>query len=88
MAKFMIELPHSRDDCADMLMNIAERSPEFMGGANWGCISGNHTGWGIVEADNIAQVRDLLPDDLRDTASITEINQYTADEVKSKYPAA
>jgi hypothetical protein len=83
MAKFMIEFPHTTLDCVYTLHDLAEKSPDIFARMNWGCMVNKHNGWGFVEAENIAEVKSMLPPDLDEKATITLVTQYSAGDLES-----
>jgi len=88
VAKFMIEFPHSSEECLDTMELLAQKNPDVLAATDWGCLVDKHTGWGIVEADNRAQIEAALPPDLNEKAVITEINRFDLEDIKSRHMAA
>jgi hypothetical protein len=88
MAQFVIEIPHAPQGCSQMLDSMAKNSPDFLSKICWGCMANDHVGWGMVEAMSETEVRIMLPPELRDTARITEVNKYTAEDIRRLREAA
>lgn len=82
MATFMIEIPHTEHGCQNMLSQMAQENPELFSQVCWGCMANDHVGWGMVEADSETEVRNLLPDEVHESARIIEVNKFTADDLK------
>ncbi len=73
MPQYMIELSHSPSDCVDALRDIDPDAQEFLGDVYWGCMTGRHDGWAVVEADSEQQARDMVPDTIRNQIQVTQV---------------
>jgi hypothetical protein len=49
---------------------------------DWGCEAGVHCGWAIVEADNEAQARLVVPSVVRDAARVIRLVKYSPDQAQ------
>ena len=43
---YLIESPHTKEECLQALDDVLARGPEFLARFEWGCMSGDHTGVG------------------------------------------
>ncbi len=82
MAHFLIEFPHTKDECMGAKDQVNELAPDLMPMMDWGCLEDQHSGWGIVEADSMTEVRSMLPPDLHERASITLINEADVGRIR------
>jgi hypothetical protein len=82
MAKYMIEAPHSAEKCNIALYEILKKDPNLPEKFDWGCNSGVHTGWIIVDAENESEARKKLPTMLQSDARVVELNKFTPDQIK------
>jgi hypothetical protein len=81
--KFLITSPHTKESClADLDVVLAE-TPELLDRLEWGCMSGDHSGYLIVKASSEDAARSMLPTSLRKNAKIVRLNQFTADQIRS-----
>ena len=84
MAKFMVEMPHTSAECLQALDEISEHSATLLPKANWGCMAGVHNGWAVVDANNEAEVRQLVASPLmQKNARITKLSSFTRQDIES-----
>ena len=83
MARFLIEAPHTEEECAQALDSIMGQSISLLGRFDWGCKAGEHMGWAIVEAQDDRTALLLLPSTIRDDARAVQLNKFTEDEVRA-----
>ncbi len=83
MAKFMVEVPHSKEECLKMLDEMMENKPKQLDKFYWGCSTGNHTGWAFMDADTENEVRNMLPSTMRDEVRITKVDLFTPKQIKA-----
>lgn len=77
MPKFMVELSHTPDECVAGFGKPDQRTEDLLDEAFWGCMSGVHNGWVVVEADSEDQVRAMAPKHYRGVLTITEVGETT-----------
>jgi hypothetical protein len=77
MPKFMIEVPHSPEECASATGELVHhpRARELAARTYWGCGDGAHTTWILAEFDSKPEARGLIPRLLRDTALVVRIER-------------
>ena len=83
MPEYLVESPHSKEECLKVLDEIKQEQPEMLDRYRFGCMAGEHTGWITVEANNKAEARSILPDFLRDRARVVELNKFTPEQIES-----
>ena len=74
MPTFMIELTHTPETCIAALDQFDENACDLLSEVYWGCMSGRHDGWVVVEADDELAARDIVPEPLRGAVTITEVD--------------
>lgn len=74
MPQFMIELAHEPDECIKSLKEIEPEAPDLLDGTFWGCVSGRHAGWVVVNAENQEEALGMIPENLRGKATATEVD--------------
>jgi hypothetical protein len=74
MERFLIETPHREQDCLDLmhLLNAQGYLTHF----DWGCMSGVHIGWAVIEADNEAEARLAMPPLVRGLGRVVKVNKF------------
>jgi hypothetical protein len=78
MFKFIIESPHDPEDCEMIVQEI--HNAGYLHHFEWGCHDGVHTGWAIIETDNIEHARQIVPWRVREKARIVKIEKYEGED--------
>ena len=80
---YLIETTHKPEDCVAALDTMVEKDKKLLSKIDWGCLSGDHTGYVIVEAANEQDARAQLPETLRAGAKVTKVTKFTPKEIAS-----
>jgi hypothetical protein len=80
---YLIEAPHSPDECVQAMDEALARGPRFLAQFDWGCVGGEHTGWATVEADNEYEARGMVPAVVRSRARIVRVGKVTPDNINA-----
>ena len=83
MANYMIETSHTKEECLKALDQMMEYNPKKLDKFYWGCSSGIHTGWAMMDADTEKEARDMLPPSMREKARITKVDIFTPQQIRS-----
>jgi len=83
MERFLVESPHTKDDCSRVVKQVEAMG--YLTHFEWGCNSGNHTGFAIIEAENEAQAKMVVPSMARNTARVVKLNRFTPEMLKSSH---
>ncbi len=83
MTRYIIESPHTKDECLKALDETLAEGPAILNKFDWGCGSGDHTGYAIVDAENESTVKNMVPGFLRYKARIVQVGKFTPDQIKS-----
>ena len=83
MAKYLIESPHTSEECLRSLDEVLAQGPGQLARYDWGCAAGDHTGWVTVEADTESAARSTVPGFLRGKARIVGLNKFTSEQIGS-----
>jgi hypothetical protein len=80
----MIETEHSpnKTECIRLLGMVLDAGAHYFTHAEWGCLAGVHRAWIMVDADDEAHARFLVPPVMRRNARIVALNHFTPQEVK------
>ncbi len=81
MSDFMIETPHTKEECVRALDELVDAGPEVLAKYEFGCAKGDHTGYALVQAENAAEARKLVPHLLQSKAKVVPVERLTADMV-------
>jgi len=87
MARYLVELPHTKEDCLEALDSVVAFSSTLIDRIDWGCGDNVHTGWLVIEAQDAESACRMVPTNIRDTANAVQLNKFSADQVKSFHEA-
>lgn len=85
MPHYLLEAPHSNEECVRALDDLAEKEPGLLEQSWFGCKAGEHTEWATVEATNEADARNMLPEFLREKAHVVEVSKFSPGEVRAMH---
>lgn len=83
MNTYLIKFPHSAENCLATLDKISKDSPELLNKIEWGCKSGDHTGYMIVDSKNEVSALQMIPSSLRSEAKAEKLDKFTMAEIKA-----
>ncbi|MBI5644222.1 MAG: hypothetical protein HY954_12195 [Deltaproteobacteria bacterium] len=86
--KYLIETPHTKEECLKALDEILAKGQEVLSKFDWGCVAGDHTGYALVEAENEAKARNMIPAFLNKKARIIQVGKFTPEQIRSFHKAA
>jgi hypothetical protein len=64
--RFLVITSHTPETCLATLDAIDAKSEKFLAKFDWGCMTGDHTGYAVLEAKDEAAARAMLPPSLKD----------------------
>lgn len=83
MNRYLIESPHTAEDCDKAVKAI--HAAGYLHHFEWGCPEGIHTAWAIVDAENLEHARQIVPWMFRDKARFVKLTKYEmVDKLHSK----
>ncbi len=85
---YLIEIPHNEEECLRALDEQLAMGSDVLDRFYFGCMSGDHTGYAIVEAGSESDARRLIPGFLLDKSLITELSKFTPDMIRSFHEKA
>jgi hypothetical protein len=85
MSKFLIEVPHDREQvaCARAVQAFLSSGSHFVANAEWGCRDGDHRAWIIVDVDSKEEARSIVPPIYRPQAKVIGLNRFTLREIEA-----
>ena len=84
MSKYLIELPHTKEECLRALDETRGSNRELLPLIDWGCSAGNHNGWVTVDAVDEFGARSRVSSDfLRGKAIVTKVDKVTEAQIES-----
>lgn len=83
MERYIVESPHTKDECLRALDEILAEGPAALNKFDWGCQTGDHTGYAVVDAENETNVRNMIPSFLRTKARVIKVGKFTPEQIRS-----
>ncbi len=68
--------------CLRMLDAFLQAGAHYLTNAEWGCMAGEHSTWLIVEAENDAQARLMVPPVIRHSAQVVKLNKFSPEQIR------
>ncbi len=89
MARYMVELPHTPEECLKALDEELAKGKDVLDKIEYGCKTGDHTGYALVDATSRNDViTKYVPGFIKDKARIVEVGKFTPDMIKSFHAKA
>jgi hypothetical protein len=85
---YLIETPHNEAECLQALDEQLAMGSDVLDKFYFGCKSGDHTGYAIVDVKNESDARRLIPGFLLDKSIITEVGKFTPEMIRSHHTKA
>lgn len=82
MSKFLIESPHTKAECLQVLDETVSKGEDVLKKFEWGCGSGNHTAWAFVDADSESKAKNIVPSMVRGKAYVTKVSKVTPKQIR------
>jgi hypothetical protein len=86
--RYLIETPRAKEECLKALDEQLAKGQDILAKFNFGCKSGDHTGYAIVDAKNEMEARSFIPGFLINKARIVAVDVCTPDAIKSFHARA
>jgi len=86
--RYMIQSPHTPEECLMALDGQLAKGKDILNAFSYGCKSGDHTGYALVEAKNETEARNWVPSFLLNKARIVQVDVYTPEVIKSFHAKA
>jgi hypothetical protein len=82
--KFLIEVPHEADtlECTRVVHVFLSTGSHFLTNAEWGCKSGVHSAWMLVDVESKAEAIAIVPPAFRAAARVVGLTHFTLAEIE------
>jgi hypothetical protein len=80
---YFVQLPHTKEQCLTALVEIKDKGEKLLSELEYGCKSGDHTGYGFLKGTSEENVRSMIPASQQKTAKIEKVNKFTASEIET-----
>lgn len=83
MAAYLIESPHTAEECLAVMDDVNKM--KGLGAWDWGCMSGNHTGYRVVRAADENAALAMVPASVRGKAHANKVSKMTAEQLAAAH---
>ena len=83
MATYLVMIRHTPEECLNALDAAAAAGNEDLSKWEWGCKSGDHTGYRMVHAASQDEAMKVVPESERAKAKVIKLDKFTAAEIKA-----
>ena len=84
MPTYLIKLPHTAAECLNALDEIASKGSQLLPKIYWGCGTGDHTGYAIIDAKSESAAREMITaTNIRAKANVIEVKKFTIKDIES-----
>lgn len=81
--KYLLETPHTKQECLREMNEVLAEGQDVLNKFYWGCNSGDHTGYAIVDAQSENEAKRFVPGFFRNKARAIGISQMTPEKIRS-----
>lgn len=78
---YLVTTTHTPEQCLQALDEMAAKNKKMLGNMEWGCKSGDHTGYAFVKAASEEQALAQLPETNRATAKAVMVTKFTPEQL-------
>ena len=78
---YIVRIPHTQEQCMNVMNDLKGKGDAYLSKFWFGCMSGDHTAYGILKGTSEESVRNSLPRDIQDNAKIVKVDQFTAAQI-------
>lgn len=78
---YLVQVPHTQEQCLKTLDDLKGKGDAFLSKFEFGCMSGDHTGYAFLTGKSEEDVRQMLPKDVQTTAKVQKVDKFTPDQI-------
>jgi hypothetical protein len=71
-----------------MLNAVLMQGAHYLTNTEWGCMAGDHRAWILLDAEDDAAVKRIIPPAFRDKARIIKLNTFTPEQIRAMHTQA
>ncbi len=79
--EYLVISPHTAQECLTTLDDVSKLGKDVLARYDWGCMSGDHTGYIKVRAASQEEALKVVPESIRAKARAIKIGKFTTDEI-------
>jgi hypothetical protein len=80
---YLVTSPHTPEECLKALDEVSAMGSKTLGKYEWGCLSGDHTGYIMIEAASEDDALKVVPADIRSKAKAEKVTKFTVAQIKA-----
>lgn len=85
MNYYFVMAPHTPSQCMNSLTDMKDKGEQFLSKFYFGCHSGDHTGYAILQGTSEDAVRKMLPKGQSDGAKIMKVDKMTVADIEKMH---
>jgi hypothetical protein len=74
---YFVQVPHTHEQCLNMLNDMKGKGDAYLSKFWFGCMSGDHTAYGVLKGTSEEDVRKMLPKDEQANARIEKVDKFS-----------
>jgi hypothetical protein len=82
---YFVQVPHTKEQCMDALVDMKDKGDAVLSKFEYGCMSGDHTAYGFLEATSEEKVKTLLPVSEQKSARIVKVHKFTVADIEKMH---
>lgn len=82
---YLVQSAHTQEQCLTALTEVKSKGDAFLSKFEFGCMSGDHTGYAFLEGSSEDNVRQMLPKDAQANAKIKKVDKFTSDQIEKMH---
>jgi hypothetical protein len=79
---YYVQTSHTPEQCLNNLTEMKVKGDTYLSKFEFGCMSGDHTGYAFLEGTSVDNVRQMLPKDAQATAKIEKVDRFTVAQIE------
>lgn len=81
--QYLVKIPHTKQECLKTLDGVEAMGPKTLSQFRWGCMAGDHTGYGFIEANSEREAKNVVPSFVRGKSKAVPVEKYSSEQIKS-----
>jgi len=81
MSEYLVISPHTAEECLAALDDVSTLGKDVLAKYDWGCMSGDHTGYFKTQAASEAEALKAVPQSIRAKARAIKLAKFTPEQI-------
>lgn len=79
---YVVQTSHTPEQCLNALTGFKDKGEELLSKFEFGCMSGDHTGYAFLEGKSESEIKQMLPKESQSNAKIRKVDKFTGDQIE------